>query len=65
VVVEWADRVPGALPGERLEITLAHDARRPSWRHLLLVGTGERHAALVAKLRPKARAKSRPGSRSR
>jgi tRNA threonylcarbamoyladenosine biosynthesis protein TsaE len=63
-LVEWADRVPGALPGERLEITLRHDARRPSLRHLLLVGTGERHAALVAKLRPKARAKSRSGSRS-
>lgn len=65
VLVEWADRVPGALPGERLEITLTHDARRPSLRHLRLVGTGERHAALVARLRPRSRSKTRSGSRSR
>jgi tRNA threonylcarbamoyladenosine biosynthesis protein TsaE len=61
VLVEWADRVPGALPDERLEITLSHDARRPSLRHLLLVGTGARHAALAARLR----SRSRSGSRSR
>ncbi len=47
VVVEWADRVPGALPAERLEITLAHDDRAPGTRHLRAVGWGARHAHLA------------------
>jgi tRNA threonylcarbamoyladenosine biosynthesis protein TsaE len=57
VLVEWADRVPGALPAERLAIHLRHDARRPRVRDLEIVGTGERGAAL-------ARALVGPGSRA-
>jgi tRNA threonylcarbamoyladenosine biosynthesis protein TsaE len=49
-VVEWADRVPGALPGERLEIMLAHDARSPGVRHLAISGVGARHSALARAL---------------
>ncbi|GEJ57180.1 tRNA (adenosine(37)-N6)-threonylcarbamoyltransferase complex ATPase subunit type 1 TsaE [Anaeromyxobacter diazotrophicus] len=47
LVVEWADRIPGALPAERLEVRLEHDDRAPGTRHLTLVGVGERHAALA------------------
>jgi tRNA threonylcarbamoyladenosine biosynthesis protein TsaE len=66
VLVEWADRVPGALPPGRLEIHLDHDARRPGVRHLEVVGTGERGAALAKALaRPRSGPRSRSGSRSR
>lgn len=50
ILVEWADRVPGSLPEERLTITLLHDARRPDVRRIELEGVGERHAALAARL---------------
>ena len=50
LLVEWADRIPGALPAERLEIRLGHDDRRPSTRHLTILGTGQRHAALAREL---------------
>lgn len=50
ILVEWADRVPGALPEERLTVTLRHDPKRPDVRHVELVGAGERHAALAARL---------------
>lgn len=50
LLVEWADRVPGSLPEERLTITLRHDARRPGVRRVELEGVGERHAALAARL---------------
>ena len=46
VLVEWADRIPGALPRERLEVRLAHGAT-PSAREVTLHGTGARHAALA------------------
>lgn len=49
ILVEWADRVPGALPEERLEILLEHGAR-PSDRRITLVGTGPRHAELAREL---------------
>jgi tRNA threonylcarbamoyladenosine biosynthesis protein TsaE len=49
-LVEWADRVPGALPEERLEITLSHDPKAPSTRRLTLVGVGERHTGLISSL---------------
>ena len=52
-VVEWADRIPGALPRERLEIKLAHDARSPFVRHLAIAGVGARHAALARALGPR------------
>jgi tRNA threonylcarbamoyladenosine biosynthesis protein TsaE len=50
LLVEWADRIPGALPAQRLEVRLEHDDRRPSTRHLTICGTGARHAALAREL---------------
>ncbi len=55
LLVEWADRVPAALPAERLELRLEHDADAPSMRHLTVVGTGARHAALARTLAPRRR----------
>lgn len=49
-VVEWADRVPGALPGARLEIRLTEEPGQPSVRRIVVTGTGERHAALARAL---------------
>lgn len=62
-VVEWADRVPGALPRERLEIALAHDARSPAVRHLAIAGVGGRHAALARALAPRSRRPRRTSPR--
>jgi tRNA threonylcarbamoyladenosine biosynthesis protein TsaE len=50
LLVEWADRIPSALPDERLVIRLAHDPGHPSWRRVTLLGTGARHAALARAL---------------
>jgi tRNA threonylcarbamoyladenosine biosynthesis protein TsaE len=50
LLVEWADRIPAALPPERLTLTLSHDAKAPSVRHVEIDGIGGRHAALAAKL---------------
>ena len=50
LVVEWADRAPGALPPERLDVRLEHDERADSTRHLTLVGTGARHAELARQI---------------
>jgi tRNA threonylcarbamoyladenosine biosynthesis protein TsaE len=61
LLVEWADRIPSALPDERLTVTLSHDARRPDVRHVEVVGKGERAAELAGKL---ARG-SRSGSRTK
>jgi tRNA threonylcarbamoyladenosine biosynthesis protein TsaE len=63
LLVEWADRVPGALPVERLTIRLAHDARAPDVRHVELLGVGERAAELARRLAAGSRARSRAGSR--
>jgi tRNA threonylcarbamoyladenosine biosynthesis protein TsaE len=75
VLVEWADRIPHALPAERLEIRLRHGGRAPDVRHLEIEGTGERHAGLARALaRPRPRRRpgpitpgkvSRPRTRSR
>ena len=43
VAVEWADRFPEALPADRLEIRLHHEA---SGRRAELRATGPRHARL-------------------
>ena len=61
LLVEWADRIPGALPPERLEVRLEHDDRLPSVRHLTLTGTGRRHAALARSLVPPASRRTQPG----
>lgn len=69
VLVEWADRVPGALPAERLEVRLAHHESARNARRLELVGTGPRAAGLVARLarapRAKASRRARPRAASR
>ena len=63
-LVEWADRIPGALPAERLEIRLAHDAARPNVRHISIAGAGARHAGLARKLGSRPVPRSRSGSRA-
>lgn len=71
LLVEWADRVAGALPSERLTLTLLHDPRKPDVRRIELEGVGERHAALAEQLGKRIRkreagsATSRPRSRRR
>ena len=50
LLVEWADRIPGALPDERLTLTLSHDDAAPSVRHVQIEGVGERHAELAREL---------------
>ncbi len=52
VLVEWADRMRGALPAERIEIRLEHDDRSASLRRIRIVGTGARHAELARLLGP-------------
>jgi len=65
LLVEWADRIPGALPDERLTITLAHDARRPDVRHVEIVGKGARAEELAGKLEPRRRERERERERRR
>jgi tRNA threonylcarbamoyladenosine biosynthesis protein TsaE len=52
VLVEWADRVPGALPAERLDLRLEHVPGAPSSRRITAVGTGARHATLARLFAP-------------
>lgn len=52
-VVEWADRFPGALPRERLEVRLEQDPLGPTVRRLVISGFGERHAGLARALSPR------------
>jgi tRNA threonylcarbamoyladenosine biosynthesis protein TsaE len=48
VVVEWADRLDGWLPLERLDISLAGDEPDPSVRRLRWAARGDAHARLAA-----------------
>jgi tRNA threonylcarbamoyladenosine biosynthesis protein TsaE len=65
LLVEWADRIPSALPAEKLTIRLAHDDLRPDVRHVELEGLGERHAELARMLgKPRSRSRSRSRSKS-
>jgi tRNA threonylcarbamoyladenosine biosynthesis protein TsaE len=50
LLVEWADRVPRALPEDRLTIRLRHDDRAASVRHVAIEGVGARHAELARAL---------------
>ena len=50
LLVEWADRIPGALPAERLVIRLAHHPKDASARRIEVEGVGERAAALARAL---------------
>jgi tRNA threonylcarbamoyladenosine biosynthesis protein TsaE len=63
LLVEWADRVPGALPEEKLTLRLRHDGRAPNVRHVEIDGVGKRHAELARGLG--ARSGAGAGSRSR
>ena len=47
VVIEWADRLTGWLPAERLEITITGDGADPSVRTLRWVASGSEHARLA------------------
>jgi tRNA threonylcarbamoyladenosine biosynthesis protein TsaE len=62
LLVEWADRIPAALPEEKLTLTLAHHPRDPDVRRVEVEGVGERHAALARRL---ARAPRRPSTSRR
>jgi tRNA threonylcarbamoyladenosine biosynthesis protein TsaE len=70
LLVEWADRIPSALPLEKLTVRLSHVDRRPTARGVLIKGVGDRFAALAVKLggrapRPRPRPKRRKGAGSR
>ncbi len=45
-LIEWADKVPGALPRERLEVRIAITGAES--RRVELVGIGERYEAILA-----------------
>lgn len=62
VVAEWADRVPGAWPEDRLEIAIARDAAE---RRLSLSARGARSQALLTRWRDALPFGSRPGPESR
>jgi tRNA threonylcarbamoyladenosine biosynthesis protein TsaE len=48
VVIEWADRIPGLLPDEYLEITFAY--LDENQRRLCFRGHGRRYVELVSKI---------------
>jgi tRNA threonylcarbamoyladenosine biosynthesis protein TsaE len=48
-IVEWADHVAGALPQERLDILLEHEA--PETRRIQLIPRGKRYEEMVGALR--------------
>ena len=50
LVVEWADKVAGWAPAERLEIHLEEVDGHPHSRRISITGTGPRHAALAEAL---------------
>lgn len=50
VMIEWPERIENALPGERVDITLAEDENNENARRVTLVGHGARPAALVRAL---------------
>ena len=47
VVLEWADRLDGWLPADRLEITIGGDGDDPSARTLRWAASGSAHARLA------------------
>jgi tRNA threonylcarbamoyladenosine biosynthesis protein TsaE len=64
LLVEWADRIPGALPRDRLVIRLSHHPTAPSSRRIEVEGVGERAAELGRTLLSRA-GKSRSSPRRR
>jgi tRNA threonylcarbamoyladenosine biosynthesis protein TsaE len=65
LLVEWADRIPAALPEEKLTIRLAHDDRGPDVRLVELEGVGERFAALAAQLGTRSGSASKTKSKTK
>ena len=65
LLVEWADRIPGALPEEKLTVSLRHDKRAPNVRHVGIEGVGPRHAELARQLWPRRRPRSRSATATR
>lgn len=51
LLVEWADRLPGALPDDHLEVRLARDPADPRVRDLEARAHGPASAALLARWR--------------
>jgi tRNA threonylcarbamoyladenosine biosynthesis protein TsaE len=49
VVVEWADRIPGLLPPDYLDVVFEHGAG--DQRRIVLTAHGSRYAALLRQLR--------------
>lgn len=47
-VIEWADRLAGWLPDDRLDVIIGLDVAEPDHRTLAWQAHGGRHAALVA-----------------
>jgi len=64
LLVEWADRISGALPSERLVIRLSHHGAGPTVRRIEVEGVGERAARLAkALLEGRARPRGAGGGR--
>jgi tRNA threonylcarbamoyladenosine biosynthesis protein TsaE len=63
VVIEWADKAPGILPPDRLEIQLRH--RTVQSRSIRLMATGPLSAALLARTRTKRVSRRLPSGRPR
>ena len=51
MVIEWADRIKGALPNEHLWIRFSYSALEQ--RIMLLIAQGERYESMIEKLRRK------------
>jgi tRNA threonylcarbamoyladenosine biosynthesis protein TsaE len=49
LLVEWADRLPGALPEDHLEVRLARGSGDPEARELAAAAHGRRSDALLAR----------------
>jgi tRNA threonylcarbamoyladenosine biosynthesis protein TsaE len=64
LLVEWADRIPGALPAERLTLRLAHHPRQPSARRIEVDGVGARPAELGRALLAAPRRRRKPAPRA-
>ena len=47
-LVEWADRIPEALPPDRLDVTLEHVDERT--RAITFEARGQRHAGMLARM---------------
>ena len=46
-LVEWAERIPEAVPADALTIRMAHVDDKPNTRLMRVTGTGDRHSALL------------------